>query len=262
MFHQNEFIIVTFLILFIGLINGCGQKSADLVLMNGKIVTVDESNPEAQALAVRGGKILAVGDNEEIQAYITPSTNVIDLNGKLAIPGFIDSHGHFTSLGYSKMKLILMNVKNWNEIVDMVREAVQKKQPGEWILGRGWHQEKWNKTPKPNVDGLPFHHRLSKISPNNPVLLTHASGHSCIANARTMELAGITKETPNPEGGEIVKDAKGNPIGIFRETAQDPLEEALDAYSADRTPEQIETERQKVIELADQECLFISGVFT
>lgn len=235
----------------------CAQKKepADLVLMNGKIVTVDEAKPEAEALAVRGDTIVAVGSNKDIQPYITETTQVIDLGGKLAIPGIIESHGHFTSIGQAKLRLNLMHVKNWDEIVAMVKEAVEKAQPGEWILGRGWHQEKWDKTPEPNVDGLPFHDELSKISPDNPVLLSHASGHSSFANAKAMELAEITKDTPDPKGGEIVRDAAGNPIGAFRETAQGLLRKALSASMEKRTPEQIAAEQRKVIELAAQECL-------
>lgn len=242
-------------ILLIGLMAGCGQKSADLVLMNGKIVTVDDSKPEAQALAILGDKILAVGSNEEIQSYVTSSTRVIDLERKLAVPGLTESHGHFSSLGQAKMRLNLMQAKNWDEIVEMVKKAVQNAQPGEWILGRGWHQEKWDKKPRPNVDGLPFHHTLSKISPHNPVFLDHASGHSCFANAKAMELADITKDTPNPPGGEIVKDARGNPVGVFRETAQRLVERVMAHDYENRSGQQVEEERRKIAALAIQECL-------
>ncbi len=235
---------------------GCTKKEpADLILKSGKIVTVDEAKPEAQALAVRMGKIVALGSDEEIEAYIGEGTQVVDLDGTLAIPGFIESHGHFTSIGRSKISLDLTKVKNWDEIIALVEEAVNKAQPGEWILGRGWHQEKWDKTPEPNIDGLPYHHGLSKVSPNNPVLLTHASGHSSYANAKAMELGGITKETSDPPGGEIVKDPEGNPIGVFRETAQGLVNRAMGHYMDERTPDQVESERRKVVELAIQECL-------
>jgi predicted amidohydrolase YtcJ len=244
-------------ILIIGLsISGLQKsKKADLVLMNGKIVTVDDAIPEVQALAVSGDRIVAVGSNEEIKPYITPKTEVIDLEGKLAIPGFIDAHGHFTSLGRSKMVLNFMNIENWDKVVAMTKEAVKKAKPGEWIFGRGWHQEKWDKIPAPNVDGLPFHHTLSKVSPINPVLFTHASGHASFANAKAMELAGITKDTQDPPGGEIVKDSEGNPIGVFRETAQGLLRRASNHYSESRAPEEIKAEQLRGIELAVQECL-------
>lgn len=231
------------------------SKKADLVLMNGKIVTVDDAKPEVQALAVSGDRVIAVGSDEEIKPYITQETEVIDLEGKLAIPGFIDGHGHFTGLGRSKMVLNFMEVKDWDEVVAMTKEALKKAKPGEWIFGRGWHQEKWDKIPEPNVDGLPFHHTLSKVSPDNPVLFTHASGHASFANAKAMELAGITKDTQDPPGGEIVKDSEGNPIGAFRETAQRLLSRASNHYLESRTPEEIGAEQLRGIELAVQECL-------
>lgn len=247
---------IFFLVLAIGLTpSGKKNQPADLVLINGKIVTMDKSKPVVEALAIGQGRILVIDSDKAIKSYIGESTKTIDLKGKLAIPGFIESHGHFNSLGYSKMQLDLMNVKNWDEVVDMVKEAVSKAKPGKWIRGRGWHQEKWDRVPKPNVDGLPFHDSMSGVSPENPVLLTHASGHSCFANAKAMELAGINEKTPNPEGGEIVKDENGKPIGIFRETAQRLLRKAQDDYLAKRTPEQVLEEQLKAIKLADQACL-------
>ena len=249
------FLILSVLIIGLSLSGLQKSKKADLVLMNGKIVTVDDAKPEVQALAVGRDRIIAVGSNEEMKPYITQKTEVIDLEGKLAIPGFIDAHGHFTSLGRSKMVLNFMEVKDWNEVVAMTKEAVKKAKPGEWIYGRGWHQEKWDKTPEPNVDGLPFHHTLSKVSPDNPVLFSHASGHASFANAKAMELAGITKDTQDPPGGEIVKDSDGNPIGAFRETAQRLLRRASSHYLESRTPEEIGAEQLRGIELAVQECL-------
>jgi predicted amidohydrolase YtcJ len=223
--------------------------------MQGKIVTLDERKPDAEALAVRDGTIVATGTDAEIEAYIGDQTNVIGLDGNLAIPGFIDAHAHFTGIGQAKLGLELMSVQNWEQVIALVAEAVKDAQPGEWIRGRGWHQEKWNQTPDPNIEGLPLHNELSKISPENPVLLTHASGHASFANAKAMELAGITKETPDPEGGEIVKDAKGNPIGMFRETAQRLLRDAYYTWHETLGAAQIEAEQQKIIELANQECL-------
>jgi len=249
------FLILSIFIICLSITGLQKSKKADLVLMNGKIVTVDEAKPEVQALAVSGDRIIAVGSNEEIKPYITQKTEVINLEGKLAIPGFIDGHGHFTGLGRSKMVLNFMEVKEWDEVVAMTKEAVKKAKPGEWIFGRGWHQEKWDKTPEPNVDGLPFHYTLSKVSPINPVLFTHASGHASFANAKAMELAGITKDTQDPSGGEIVKDSEGNPIGAFRETAQRLLRRASNYYLESRVPEEIGAEQLRGIELAVQECL-------
>src|SRR5262245_1193911 len=130
-------------------------RPADLVLRGGRIVTVDEARPEAQAIAVNGDTIVALGSNQEIQPYVGPATRVIDLRGALATPGFIDAHVHFTGVGEAARNLKLANAKNWGDIVRMVGEAAQKARPGEWILGRGWHQEKWSETPEPNVNGFP-----------------------------------------------------------------------------------------------------------
>jgi predicted amidohydrolase YtcJ len=142
-----------------------GVKPATLVLHNGKIVTVDAARPEAQALAVRGDTIVAVGSESDIKPYTGPATRVIDLKGALAVPGLIDSHGHFNGIGQAKLGLELMPTTSWDEIVGMVAEAVTKAKPGEWIVGRGWHQEKWTKRPEPSVEGFPTHESLDKVSP-------------------------------------------------------------------------------------------------
>jgi predicted amidohydrolase YtcJ len=226
-----------------------------MVLHNGKIATMDSARPEARAIAVKGDVIAAVGTEEEIAPFIGPATQVIDLAGMLAVPGLIDSHGHFTGLGEAEMNLDLMHAANWEEIVAMVAEAVRKAKPGEYILGRGWHQEKWNRKSPPLVEGFPVHDSLSKVSPDNPVLLTHASGHALFANARAMQMSGITRNTPNPPGGEILHDARGNPIGVFRETAEDLLQKTLEEARSRRTPEEILAHDRKVIELATRECL-------
>jgi predicted amidohydrolase YtcJ len=224
---------------------------ADLVLTNGKVVTVDDKIPEARALAVLGGKIIAVGTEKDIKRHIGAQTQVIDLKGALAIPGIIESHGHFTGLGASKMILDLTKARSWDEIVAMVGEAAKAAKPGEWIQGRGWHQEKWDKAPEPNIDGLPLHDALSKAAPANPVLLEHASGHSSLANAKAMELSGITAKTPDPKGGQIIRDAKGDPIGAFLETAQGLIRVREPRLS----PEEARARERREVELAARECL-------
>lgn len=245
-------------IILSSLFNSSCQKKvepADLVLMNGKIVTVDEALPQAEAVAIKGDTIVAIGQNKQIRRYIGDKTQVIDLAGKLALPGFTDSHGHFTSLGESKMVLDLTKAQSWEDIVAMVAEAAKNAKPGEWIVGRGWHQEKWIKAPEPNISGLPFHYELSQVSPHNPVILTHASGHSCLTNAKAMELAKITKATQDPPGGQIVRDRRGNPIGAFIETAQNLVRRAMSAAQAQLTPEEREARIIRAITMAIQECL-------
>ena len=225
------------------------------ILTNGKIITVEEGQPEVEALAVRGDIIIALGSTRQINKYIGESTELIDLQGKLAIPGMIDSHAHFSSIGEARLSLDLMKVNGWDDIVAMVADAAKNAKPGDFITGRGWHQEKWDKVPDPNVSGLPYHTELSRVSPDNPVILGHASGHSSIANAKAMELADITKGTPDPEGGEIVRDAQGNAIGVFRETAQGLLRGAYYEYIDRRSPEEMRAEQQQIVELAVEECL-------
>jgi predicted amidohydrolase YtcJ len=225
-------------------------QPVDLVITNGKVVTVVDGAPEAQAVASAGGRIVAVGTNAEIQKYVGPKTEVIDVKGQLVIPGFIEGHGHFSGVGTARLNLNLMNAKTWDEIVAMVAERVKTAKPGEWIYGRGWHQEKWDVTPSPEVEGFPVHHSLSKVSPNNPVLLTHASGHASFANARAMELSGVTGKTPNPSGGDFLKDGQGNPTGLFRETASRLIRTGT---GENPTPEERAARARRILELASEE---------
>jgi predicted amidohydrolase YtcJ len=231
------------------------KDKADLVLLGGKIVTVDPQKPTAPALAARAGRIIAVGSDAEIAALIGDGTKVIRLNGQLAIPGFIEGHGHFTSLGQSKMMLDLRAAKSWDEIVRQVEAAAKTAKPGDWIIGRGWHQEKWDRKPEPNVDGYPLHGSLSLVSPKNPVLLEHASGHMCFANAEAMHLANVTADTNAPTGGEIPRGPDNNPIGVFRETAQGLIARAHAAAERNRSADDRRRDLLKAIDLATDECL-------
>jgi len=227
-------------------------EPADLILVNGKIVTVDAKFPTAAWIAVRGGRIDALGtDPKGFNRHVGDGTEIVDLGGALAIPGLIESHGHFMGLGESKTILDLTKARSWDDIVALVAEAAKSAKPGEWITGRGWHQDKWDHAPEPNVEGLPFHDALSKVTPQNPVLLEHASGHSSLANAKAMELSKITATTGDPDGGKIVRDAKGKAIGAFLETAQ-----SLVRYEAGHaTPDEAAAQSRKLVELASKECL-------
>ena len=230
-------------------------EAATLVLRNGRIVTVDSARPEAEAIAMRGASILAVGSNADIGRLIGDSTEVIDLQGKLAIPGFIESHGHYMGLGRAKMILDLTTAKRWDEIVDMVSIATRDTRIDSWVSGRGWHQEKWEVPPPGAVEGNPVHDALSKVSPNNPVILTHASGHAAFVNKRAMELANITRRTPNPPGGEIVKGPDGEPTGLLRETAQRLVGAAQARADSARSEDDREKERRTQVRLAAEEAL-------
>jgi predicted amidohydrolase YtcJ len=228
-------------------------RAADLVLRGGKIVTLDPAKPEVQALAARNGAIVALGTNAEIARYVGPATQVVELRGRLAVPGFIEGHAHFTGIGDGKLNLDLMGTKSWDQIVTMVAQAVEKAKPGQWIIGRGWHQEKWTSTPQPNVEGFPMHASLDKVSPNNPVVLRHASGHATFVNGKALELSGITATTKSPEGGEILHDKDGKPTGLLRETAARLVRVGTGAPAP--TPAEAAARARRVLELADQEVI-------
>src|SRR5690606_33007650 len=158
-------------------------------------------------------------------------------------------------LGQARMILDLTRARTWDEIVAMVAAAAREARPGEWIQGRGWHQDKWNPAPAVTVEGVPTHHELSRVSPRNPVILTHASGHASFVNARAMELAGITRSTPNPPGGEIVRDARGEPTGYLREPAQALAWRVFERDRAQRPPEAVAAEARRAVQLAGEELL-------
>ena len=239
--------------------SGCAtdevQELADVVLTNGKVVTVDDALPEAQAIAIRGDRIIAVGTNEEITALVGELTSTIDLAGRLALPGFIEGHGHYTSLGRSKTILDLTQVESWDEIVVMVADAVQSASPDQWIEGRGWHQEKWNEVPPGSVEGVPTHTTLSAVSNNNPVVLGHASGHAAFVNAYALELAGINNQTPDPPGGTIVRDADGSATGLLRENADGLVYRVVEKEKAQLSEAEKWNEFSHQVELAGEEAL-------
>jgi len=226
---------------------------ADLVIAGGKIATVDRALGNVEALAVNGYQITAVGSSAEMSAYIGPDTEVINLNGRFAMPGFIEGHGHYMGLGRSKQILDLRNVENWGEVVSMVAGAVDKAEAGEWIFGRGWHQDKWDSVPDDAVDGVPRNDSLNAVSPNNPVSLGHASGHAGYFNDAALAAAGIDNDTPDPPGGTIVRAPDGRATGLMRETAQRLLNEVIGVYQGRLTPEEMEQiDRERVMLAADE----------
>ncbi|MDP6861738.1 MAG: amidohydrolase [Candidatus Marinimicrobia bacterium] len=228
---------------------------ADLVLRNGRIVTMDDQWPQVSALAVKGDRITAIGSDGEMRRYTGEKTKVIDLKGMLAIPGFIEGHGHFYSLGASLMELELRYAENWEAIIALVAAEAEKKKPGTWIIGRGWHQDKWNTKPEPNVEGLPTHHKLSAVSPQNPVFLSHTSGHGVFVNQAAMQAAGISRRSVDPPGGEIVRDENGEPTGMLREYAAQPARDALKTYQTQRSPEEVEVNMRQQVILAAQNAI-------
>ncbi|MDR3444147.1 MULTISPECIES: amidohydrolase [unclassified Dyella] len=227
-------------------------QPADLVLLDATIVTLDPLQPHAQALAVRGGRIAALGSDDAIRHYVGAKTKVLDLHGAFVTPGFIEGHGHLMDTGEALMQVDVGKAANWDEIVAIVKAAVAKAKPSEWIIGQGWQQAKWNKVPQPNVDGLPLPTNLDAISPNNPVLLNHASGHGIYANAQALKLAGITDTTPDPAGGTIVRDAQGRAVGMLRDSAADPVFAAYDRYVTSLPATERAAHREHALQLAVQ----------
>ena len=237
------------------------SDTADLVLRNGTIATANPALPRAEALAVRGETIAAVGSEAEIAPLAGPSTKVIDLEGGLAVPGFIEGHGHFLGLGQALTQLDLRPARCWDDAVAMVADAARSARPGQWLLGRGWHQDKWDEAPSPCVEGLPLHDALSAAAPRNPVLLRHACGHSLLANALAMEAAEVTPRTPDPPGGRILRDASGCPTGAFLEAAMDIVAKAHRRLLDARTPREKEAERRRLVDLTTRTCL-ANGITT
>ena len=257
LFIRKEFLILITIFTVIFTLFSCRGSvgSADLVLRNGRIITMDNRWPQVSALAVKGDRISAIGSDRDMLRYTGMETQVIDLKGMLTIPGFIEGHGHFYSLGASLMELELRNADNWDAIIALVAAEVKNKKPGTWIVGRGWHQDKWTTKPQPNVGGLPIHHKLSAVSPQNPVFLSHTSGHGVFVNQAAMLASGVSEKSVNPPGGEIVRDENGEPIGMLRENAAQPVRDALKAYQTKRTIQEVKAAMLQQVKLAAQNAI-------
>ena len=254
---MRTFIHFSVFIFFFAFICSCKKESiyADVIFINGNIYTVDSLKPSASVLAVSNHRIIGLGDNNIIDEFKNADTKIIDLENSFVMPGFIEGHGHFGGFGEGLQNLNFLHSKSWDDVIKLVEEKVKTAKPGEWIVGRGWHQEKWDEIPLNNVLGYPFHDELSAISPNNPVLLRHASGHAVFANQRAMKEAGISKESPNPLGGEIVRDLDGEAIGVFEERAMNLVSGSYQDYLKSLDPERQKKIWFEGLELAQKECL-------
>ncbi len=188
---------------------------ADLVFKNGNIYTVNEHQPRAEAVAVKGDRIVFVGSNRDAQRYVAKSTRVIDLKGNIVTPGMTDAHHHLAGVGFREVTLNLEGTTSLADFLAKVKARVDQAKPGEWVTGRGWIETFW----KPPV--FPTRADLDKLAPNNPVVLTRADGHASVVNSAALKLAGIDKATPSPFGGEISKDKQsGEPNGMLLDAAQ------------------------------------------
>jgi len=226
----------------------CEAEKADMIIHNGTIYTMNDFMPTAEAVAVINGKVAALGKYKDLDYLIGPKTKIINLNGAMMTPGLIEGHGHFYGLGLAKMQLDLSTASSYDELVNMVSDAVEQSSPGQWILGRGWHQSKWSDSKENFIKGFQTHDSLSEISPNNPVWLKHASGHAGFANQKAMDIAGVSSETEFGFGGEIIKDLSGNPTGVFNERAQGLINKYVDSNLDENSD-------LKAIELAVKACL-------
>jgi predicted amidohydrolase YtcJ len=189
------------------------QAPADLIV-TGRIYTVDVTRPIVEAFAVRGGRFVFVGTARDAMKLKGPSTRIYDLHGATAYPGFIDAHAHLLGLGQALQSVDLVGVSSYDEVVSRVAARAKSTAPGQWIMGDGWDQNRWA------VKEFPTHDALTRAVPKIPVLLNRVDGHAVLANAAAMRAAGITSKTPDPTGGRIIRDAKGNPTGVFVDNAQ------------------------------------------
>jgi len=221
------------------------EAPADLVLRGGVVHTVDAARPRAEAVAVRDGRVVAVGSSAEVARLVGPRTRVVELAGRAVVPGFDDAHAHLLGIGFGHLDVDLTGTRTFDEVVARVAAAVKARRPGEWVRGRGWHEGKWDSPARGAVRGFPTHAALTAVSPDNPVVLERADGHAVLANARAMALRGVGRETKPPAGGEVIRDAAGAPTGVFVDNAQSLVE------PPERSPE----EAARALELAMDECL-------
>jgi predicted amidohydrolase YtcJ len=215
-------------------------EPADVLYLNGHIYTMDGNMQVAEALALRGGRIVAVGMQADVQKRVR-AKQTIDLGGRTVLPGFIDAHAHLMSLGLAKLTVDLVAVPSEAAAAGLVAERIQKSVAGQWVRGRGWDQNVWT------TKRFPSHEVLDRISPNNPVYLVRIDGHAAWVNKKALEIAGITRVTPDTTGGKIVRDATGNPTGVFVDNAMGLVTRFIPPPSTQ--------ESEEAMKLAIGECL-------
>jgi len=212
------------------LTGGLGMVEVDRIFFNGKIYTMVDDCPVVQAIAVDGGRIVAVGSDEELFERFKAGEK-IDLMGNVVIPGLIDAHCHFSGFARTFAWIDLVGTESLNEVLDSLEKWVKYTPPREWIRGRGWDQNDWKDSRFPTAKDL------DRVSPENPVLLTRICGHAAVVNSLALELCDITPDTPDPEGGKIVRDSDGNPTGLLLDNAIDLVERKIPPMSDSRLKE-------------------------
>lgn len=199
------------------------QTVADLVVTNGRIYTADATRPVVDAMAIRGGRVVFVGDRAGAKALTGAATQVLDLDGQTVIPGMTDAHAHVLGLGQSLRNVDLVGTTSYDAVIARVVERAMQTPKGEWIIGRGWDQNDWGDT------RWPSHEALSRAVPDHPVYLERVDGHAAVVNALAMQRAGLTRATKDPSGGQIIRDARGEPIGVLVDNAQSLVERSIPA---------------------------------
>ena len=199
------------------------QTVADLVVTNGRIYTADAARPVVDAMAIRGGRVVFVGDRAGAKALTGAATQVLDLDGQTVIPGMTDAHAHVLGLGQSLRNVDLVGTTSYDVVIARVVERAMQTPTGEWIIGRGWDQNDWGDT------RWPSHEALSRAVPDHPVYLERVDGHAAVVNALAMQRAGLTRATKDPSGGQIIRDARGEPIGVLVDNAQSLVERSIPA---------------------------------
>jgi predicted amidohydrolase YtcJ len=194
-----------------------GQTTADLVLLNGKIWTVNEKQPEAEAVAALSNRIIAVGTSKDVRKFIGPQTRVIDLQGRRVVPGFNDAHVHFFNGGAGLASVQLRDAKTPQEFANRIGAFAAKIPTGRWILEGNWDHENWSPAQ------LPTRQMIDAITPQHPLFVQRLDGHMALANSAALKLAGITKATPDPPGGVIVRDEAGEPTGVLKDAAMNAV---------------------------------------
>lgn len=225
-------VVFSFILSTFPVSSAAANEIADSAYINGNIYTMEDDQPTAAAIAVKGQKLIFVGSNEDVKEYIGNNTKVTDLKGKTVIPGLMEGHMHLPMLGENLMKIDAF-WKPKAEIIAAVEAEAAKVKPGEWITGFGWNNTIWEDKAYPSKEDL------DAVAPNNPVVLERTDGHMIWVNSKALELAGITKDSKNPQGGEILRDASGNPTGCLTDTAGEPVQKIIPVLSADREKEAI-----------------------
>ena len=240
----NKNYLISIILCFTVFFFACGQNEsqiADLILTNTNVITVDADFTKAGAVAVKGNRIIAVGSSDEIAQYQGENTKIIDLRGATVLPGLIDSHAHLLSLGDQLARLNISGLASYAEVIEKVKKHLEKVEPGQWIVGGRWNHTKWQPAE------FPVHAPLSAVTPDNPVYLTRVDGNSAFVNAKALELAGIDASTPDPSGGQIIKDEQGNPTGVLVNQAMNLVKDLIPKPTLD--------ERKRRLALAMNKCL-------